>query len=138
MRRWDERCKEIHRKKLADMKPSIDSHQPIRYKHLKKRAKREQILEGGYEELTLDRYTEIERENRILLEKMTHIMGGKNAGMRRPLTAASNSQTSLHTSMLQKRSLNKEQRKKELLKITMENQAILKRLQDKQPIYNVF
>jgi hypothetical protein len=37
----------------------------------------------------------------------------------------------------QKKSLNREARKRELLKITMENQAILKRLQDKQPNYNV-
>jgi hypothetical protein len=36
-----------------------------------------------------------------------------------------------------KRSLNKETRKKELLKITMENQAILRRLQDKQSSYSV-
>jgi len=35
-----------------------------------------------------------------------------------------------------KKSLNKDVRKRELLKITMENQAILKRLQDRQPNYN--
>ena len=38
---------------------------------------------------------------------------------------------------MQKKSLNREARKRELLKITMENQAILRRLQDKQPSYNV-
>ena len=38
---------------------------------------------------------------------------------------------------LQKKSLNKDSRKRELLKITMENQAILRRLQDKQSSYNV-
>ena len=38
--------------------------------------------------------------------------------------------------MAYKRSLNKEYRRKELLKITMENHAILKRLQDKQPTYS--
>lgn len=36
-----------------------------------------------------------------------------------------------------KKSLNRDARKRELLKITMENQQILKRLQDKQPSYNV-
>ena len=35
------------------------------------------------------------------------------------------------------RSLNKEVRKRELLRITMENQAILKRLQEKQSSYSV-
>lgn len=38
---------------------------------------------------------------------------------------------------IEKRSLNKENRKKELLRITMENQAILRRLQEKQSNYNV-
>jgi len=38
---------------------------------------------------------------------------------------------------MQKRSLNREVRKKNLLKITIENQAILKRLQDRQSNYDV-
>ena len=37
----------------------------------------------------------------------------------------------------EKRSLNKDARKRELLKITMENQAILRRIQEKQPTYDV-
>jgi len=36
-----------------------------------------------------------------------------------------------------KRSLNREKRRKELIKITIENQAILKRLQKKQATYSV-
>lgn len=38
---------------------------------------------------------------------------------------------------VEKASLNREYRKKELMKITVENQAILRRLQDKQPTYSV-
>jgi hypothetical protein len=38
---------------------------------------------------------------------------------------------------MSKKSLNKENRKRELLRITMENQAILRRLQEKQSYYNV-
>ena len=38
---------------------------------------------------------------------------------------------------VEKASLNRVQRKKELMKITVENQAILKRLQEKQPTYSV-
>jgi hypothetical protein len=74
--------------------------------------------------LSIDRYTEIERENRILLEKMTHIM--HNANVNRVTmysgtgsTLAANSVAS--TTVLNKRSLNREARKRELLKITMEN-----------------
>jgi hypothetical protein len=37
----------------------------------------------------------------------------------------------------QKRSLNREVRKKELIKITLENQVFLRRLQQKQSNYNV-
>ena len=36
-----------------------------------------------------------------------------------------------------KKSLNREARKRELMKITRENQVILKRLQEKKPNYNV-
>ena len=38
---------------------------------------------------------------------------------------------------VEKASLNRVQRKKELMKITVENQAILKRLQQKAPTYSV-
>jgi hypothetical protein len=39
--------------------------------------------------------------------------------------------------MYPKKSLNREQRRKELVKITIENQAILKRLQKKSATYSV-
>jgi len=38
---------------------------------------------------------------------------------------------------LSKKSLNRERRRKDLIKITVENQAILKRLQQKQSTYSV-
>jgi len=40
--------------------------EPPKFQHLKKKMKKTQMLE--------ERYTEIERENRILLEKMTNIL----------------------------------------------------------------
>ena len=67
------------------------------------------------------RYNEIERENQMLLTKMTKIMEKTNG------IFGNN----------EKRSLNKENRKRELMRITMENQAILRRLQEKQSNYNV-
>jgi len=54
------------------------------------------------------RYTEIERENRILLEKMSNIMQNHRPSLYNP-------------NQLFKPSLNREQRKKELLRITIEN-----------------
>ena len=43
--------------------------EPNNYKFLATKPKRTQMIE--------DRYTEIERANRILLEKMTHILANK-------------------------------------------------------------
>lgn len=82
-----------------------------------------------------DRYTEIERENRILLEKMTSIMQKQN----RTSTSFSQDRFSNYSGFNtnNKKSLNRAQRKQELLKITLENQAILRRLQDKSSNYNV-
>jgi len=99
----------------------------------------------------LERYTEIERENRILLEKMTNILqnpkGPSHANANLNLIAGSSGVTSsqqvgsaamMSTTNAQfKKSLNREARKRELMKITRENQVILKRLQDKKPNYNV-
>ena len=56
----------------------------------------------------LGRYTEIERENRILLEKMSNIMQNPKPSLYNPMR-------------VEKASLNRAQRKKELMKITVEN-----------------
>lgn len=61
------------------------------------------------------RYTEIERENRILLEKMSNIMQNPKPSLYNPPAN-------------EKRSLNRDRRRRDLVKITMENQAFLKRL----------
>ena len=45
-KRWQDRDKEIHKRKLRDVKPSIDSRCPVRFRHISKKAKKEQILEG--------------------------------------------------------------------------------------------
>ena len=54
----------------------MDAREPTQFRHLKKKLKKFQMLEGRVILITAcaERYTEIERENRILLEKMTHIM----------------------------------------------------------------
>jgi E3 ubiquitin-protein ligase TRIP12 len=71
---------------------------------------------GKKEALMEQRYTEIERENRILLEKMSNIMQSNKPSLYKPPSAIS------------KKSLNREKRRRELVKITIENQAFLKRL----------
>jgi hypothetical protein len=94
-----------------------------------------------------ERYTEIERENRILLEKMTNILQNPK-GISHANPHLSNiggvsvqaSQVAAQQAAIfpgYKKSLNREARKRELMKITRENQVILKRLQEKKPNYNV-
>lgn len=125
-RKWQEKERQIHMRKLRNIKPTINMRKPKAFKHLKSRAKKEQMLE--------DRYTEIERENRILLEKMTSIMQKPN----RTSTSFSHDRFNNQSGFIaSKKSLNRAQRKQELLKITLENQAILRRLQDKNSNYNV-
>jgi len=98
------------------MRPQVDTTVPTvcHLDHLRNNLKREQLLE--------ERYYDIDRENRILLQKMSDIMrnasySGESAKGGPP-------------------SLNRDSRKTELMRITHENQAILKRIQQAQPVYN--
>jgi len=104
-----------HRNKLATIKPSIDNKAPQRFAHLQKNQKKEQMME--------ERYAEIERDNRLLLEKMSHIM-------------RHNSMDVSNDSMQYSKSLTKEARKREMRKITAENQEILRRIQNAEPTYD--
>lgn len=112
-KRWEERVQALHYERLRSVKSSVDAAAPQSLSVIKSRAKKEQLLE--------DRCLEIERENRMLLGKMTNIMN--------------NSSVKFLPRM--KRSLNVSLRKRELIKITLENQALLKRLTEKQPCYHV-
>eukprot|EP00929_Paragymnodinium_shiwhaense_P088304 TRINITY_DN4859_c0_g1_i2.p1 TRINITY_DN4859_c0_g1~~TRINITY_DN4859_c0_g1_i2.p1 ORF type:complete len:459 (-),score=94.53 TRINITY_DN4859_c0_g1_i2:130-1506(-) len=133
-KRWEQRRHEMHRERLQNIKPTIDTREPkaVRMEHVFNNLKKEQMLE--------ERYSEIDRENRILLKKMSDIMRSP-----RDLTprvtprvtpretprgpAASGGAGGPH-------SLNRDARKKELLRITRENQHILRRIQQAQPVYN--
>lgn len=116
-KRRQQRDQELHREKIRQMKAQTDTSEPdvCRLDHIRNNLKREQMLE--------ERYSEIDRENRILLQKMADIMRNPSASVppkenRGPV------------------SLNKDFRRQELIRITSENQAILKRIQKAQPVYN--
>ena len=111
-----EYCQKLHRDRLRKMKPAIDNKPPKRPSHLRNNAKREQMME--------ERFSKIERENRLLLEKMSHIMQKDTMGLKNTSHAKRG------------KSLNNPYRKKELQRITMENQHILKRIQRREPTYN--
>jgi hypothetical protein len=108
---------EEHHKKLKAAKSTIDN-KPPRYSGAtpKRNLKKEQI--------SAERYTDIERENRQLLEKMTKIMHEKNE---------------LSSSAIKTRqphSLNIGYRQRELQRITSDNLAILQRLKKAEPTYS--
>jgi hypothetical protein len=109
-------AKHVH--KLHNMKPGIDNRVPAsaNLKHLRVNAKREQLKE--------DNYTEIDRANRVLLQRMSEII-------HKPSIVSS-----FMSWGQELRSLNREARKKELKRITDENQGILKRIQSIQPAYD--
>ncbi|KAJ9464284.1 hypothetical protein DIPPA_07349 [Diplonema papillatum] len=112
-KRVQERAYSLHRRKLAGIRPSIDNKTPTMYPHLYQKLKKAQ----REEELC----SEIERDNRTLVKRMTEIM-------QRPGIDTHNA--------LQAKSLNRESRKRELLRITQENQKLLRRIQSRQPTYN--
>lgn len=97
------------------MRPQVDTTVPCtaQLDHLRNNLKREQLLE--------ERYHTIDRENKILLQKMSDIMRHP-AHAPRPRTGPP--------------SLNRDARKCELMKITQQNHALLKRIQQAQPVYN--
>jgi len=104
-----------HKANLATVRCSIDNKPPQRFAHLQKNQKKEQMME--------ERYAEIERDNRYLLEKMSHIM-------------RNNTMDNQNDSIQYSKSLTKEARKREMKKITSENQEILRRIQHAEPTYD--
>jgi len=108
----------MHRERVTNIKSMVDTSIPLAatLNHVVNNLKREQKLE--------ERYSEIDRANRILLTKMSDIMRQPPA-----LTPREERRPG-------PQSLNRDARKKELLRITKENQSILKRIQQAQPVYN--
>lgn len=115
-KKYENYCKQLHRSRLNNIKSSIDNSAPKRHNHLRQNLKREQLME--------ERYARIERENRILLDKMSSIMQG-NHGI-----------DNVNESLKFAKSMNNTRRKFELEKITLENQHILRRIQSREPTYN--
>ncbi|XP_013385747.1 uncharacterized protein C17orf105 homolog [Lingula anatina] len=113
-KRWDDTRFDLHRQKVKSARAVIDNKPPKTYMHLHLKLKKLQMEE--------ERLATVERDNRILLEKMSYIM--------RTRGRVDNKND------YEPRSLNKTKRQRELLRITHENQAILKRISLKEPHYN--
>lgn len=92
----------------------VDTRPPQTYMHLHLKLKKLQLEE--------ERLATIERDNRILLEKMSYIM--------RTRGRVDNKNSYDY------KSLNREKRMRELLRVTQENQEILKRITLRKPEYD--
>jgi len=110
---------DAHRNRIRGMRPQIDTTTPETHglDHLRNNLKREQQLE--------ERYHEIDRDNRILLQKMSDCM--KKPSVKSGGAGHAGGPTSL----------TRDARKKELSRITNENHSILKRIQQASPVYSV-
>ena len=115
-----DRRNSIMKTRLKEVRSSLDMAEPtvMKLDHLRTNMKRDQLLE--------DRYIEIDRSNRILLQKMSEIM--RNAAPTSALSQPSKKPPPV--------SLNKQLRKVELERINQENQMLLKRIQRAQPMYD--
>jgi len=116
MDRVRQRNFDLHQERIRKMRPQVDTRVPQVWglDHLRNNLKREQMLE--------DRYYEIDRENRILLNKMSDIMKHATYSGDRSRSGPP--------------SLNRDRRKQDLMRITQENRQILGRIQKAQPVYN--
>jgi len=113
-KRWDNTYYTEHRRKVRDAAPMVDTKAPPTYMHLHLKLKKLQLEE--------ERLATIERDNRILLEKMSYIMRTKGRVDNR--------------NNYEYKSLNREKRQRELLRVTKENQAILYRINMRRPEYS--
>ncbi|XP_035693992.1 trichohyalin-like isoform X2 [Branchiostoma floridae] len=112
--KWDDKYYNEHRDLVRTAKPMVDTRAPRTYVHMHMKLRKLQLEE--------ERLATIERDNRILLEKMSHIMRTKGRVDNR--------------NEYEHHSLNREKRQRELMRITKENQEILKRIMKREPEYD--
>lgn len=112
--RWDQTYYKEHRRLVREAAPMVDTKAPTTYMHLHLKLKKLQLEE--------ERLATIERDNRILLEKMSYIMRTRGRVDNR--------------NNYEYKSLNREKRQRELLRVTKENQAILQRVMARKPEYS--
>lgn len=104
----------LHKQHVRVKNHAVDTAEPRRYTHLENNMKRKQI--------EAENMKNRERENLFLLEKMRKIMLEPQMDMVPPF---------------QKGSLNSDARKKEMTKIMYENEALLKRIQQRGSNYSL-
>ncbi|OWF51524.1 uncharacterized protein C17orf105 homolog [Mizuhopecten yessoensis] len=114
-KKWDDTYYNEHRRKVRTAHSMVDTKAPPTYMHLHLKLKKLQLEE--------ERLATIERDNRILLEKMSYVMRTRGRVDNR--------------NNYEYKSLNREKRQRELLRVTKENQSILTRITSREPEYSV-
>ena len=99
------------------MKSNIDNKSPRPASHLRTKAKKNALME--------ERFAQIETENVLLLEKMSHNARHNKGGI-----------DCTNRSLPYSHSLSRERRKRELARITRENRQILRRIREARPTYD--
>ncbi|XP_023447876.1 uncharacterized protein CFAP97D2 isoform X1 [Dasypus novemcinctus] len=110
--RWDKAYQD-HRKKVQNAKPVVDTQAPPTFSHLHLKLKKLKLEE--------ERLSIIDRDNRLLLEKMSHIMRTKGQ--------IDNRNDYKH------KSLNRAKREQELRGVQKENRILLERITHSKPWY---
>ncbi|KAM8976768.1 uncharacterized protein CFAP97D2 [Pelodytes ibericus] len=111
--KWDKTYYDEHKRKVQSAKPMVDTSRPPTYVHLNMKLKKLKLEE--------ERLSVIERDNNLLLDKMSTIMRTKGRVDNKNDYEA--------------KSLNKEKREQELLRVSKENHAILDRITKCEPQY---
>jgi len=117
--KWQDRNFRLHKLKVQNTKSSINNKAPPEQPHLYLRLKKAALDE--------EKTTRIERDNRILVKRMTEIMQRSAIDTRNAAPLPGGGRV---------KSLNNERRHRELVRITAENQCLLRRIQQRGPTYN--
>jgi E3 ubiquitin-protein ligase TRIP12 len=113
-KKWDEHSYQQHRRAMSTAKAMVDHKAPKRYMHIAVKLKKIQTEE--------EKLAEVERDNRKLLAKMSHIyktQGGTDC-----------------RNDYEHKSLNMSKRQNELIAIAHANAGVLARIQAKKPTYS--
>ncbi|XP_041054450.1 sperm axonemal maintenance protein CFAP97D1-like [Carcharodon carcharias] len=112
--KWDRACYHDHRRKVKAAKSTIDNNSPETFSHLNLKFKKLKLEE--------ERLSTIERDNQLLLQKMSTIM--------RTTGRIDNKNE------YKLKSLNNEKRQREQLRVNRENKTMRERLKMVQPQYD--
>ncbi|TPX64930.1 hypothetical protein SpCBS45565_g05531 [Spizellomyces sp. 'palustris'] len=129
-KKWEDKSRSLHLKKIKEAKSTIDSRPPRVWPHLEVRLKRVQVEQ--------ERLQEIERNNHILLDRIAFQLDNPSEvsdlkSSQRP-PSHRGSATSVNSSG-STRSLHAPKRKRDLKAIEFQNMTILQRIEDQPPTY---